>query len=174
MISLDLDLCVNATYCCDVSTWDHTCVSDIDVIWASPPCTFYSRARSRGPRSDLETSDDLVLRTLDIVAALGNPPLFLENPHSGQLKSRGIIPLPMKVVDYCRYGMPYRKRTAIWTSTAWEPARPLCRHDCAASDGKKHLATAQRGSPGPCFTQQELYRIPAKLREEIAHFCNGL
>ena len=80
----------------------------------------------------------------------------------------------MAVVDYCKYGMPYRKRTAVWTNTAWEPARPLCKLDCDASDGKKHLATAQRGSPGPCFTQQELYRIPAELCEEIAHFCNGL
>ena len=58
--------------------------------------------------SDLETSDGLVRKTLEIAAALGKPPLFLENPHSGQLKSRSIIELPMQVVDYCRYGFPYR------------------------------------------------------------------
>ena len=174
VISVDLDPRANATYCCDVSTWDHTTIGNVDVIWASPPCTFYSCARSRGPKSDLGTSDDLVRRTLEIVAALGNPPTFLENPFSGQLKNRGIIDFPMKVVDYCKYGMPYRKRTAVWTNTAWEPARPLCKLDCDASDGKKHLATAQRGSPGPCFTQQELYRIPAELCDEIAQFCNGL
>ena len=117
MVSVDLDPRANATYCCNVATWDYTCVGEVDVIWASPPCTFYSRARSRGPRSALETSDDLVRRTLEIAAALGDPALFLENPYSGQLKNRGIIQHPMNNVDYCVYGMPYRKRAAIWTST---------------------------------------------------------
>ena len=45
VISVDLDPRANATYCCDVSTWDHSCVSDIDVIWGFAsvhflfPCT---------------------------------------------------------------------------------------------------------------------------------------
>ena len=78
----------------------------------------------------------------------------------------------MRVVDYCTYGMPYRKRTSVWTNTDWHPARALCRHDCAASDGRKHTATAQRGPPGPCFSQRELYRIPAEICEEIAQYCD--
>ena len=115
----------------------------------------------------------MVRRTLEIAAGLGNPHLFLENPYTGQLKNRGIITLPMKVVDYCVYGMPYRERTSTWTNMEWEPPRALCKHNCHASDGKRHLAIAQRGSLGPTFTQQELYRISAELCEEIAHFCNG-
>ena len=67
-----------------------------------------------------------------------------------------------------------RKRTTIWTNTNWTPARPLCRHDCASSNGKTHTARAQQGPPGPRFTQKQLYRIPEELCGEIASFCTGL
>ena len=173
VVSVDLDPRANPTYCCDIAEWDYTCVGEVDVIWASLPCTNYSIARTRAASSDLETSDNLVRKTLEIAAALGNPPLFLENPHSGQLKNRGIIELPMQVVDYCVYGFPYRKRTAVWSNTGWTPARPLCRKDCHRSDGKRHRAIAQRGPLGPCFTQRELYRIPPELCDEIAEYCNA-
>ena len=173
VISVDLDRRSNPTYCCDVAEWDWRRVGEVDAIWASPPCTHYSRARSRGGGRDLETSDGLVLKTLEIATALGNPALYVENPHSGQLKNRDLLShLDMQVVDYCKYGFPYRKRTAIWTNTDWQPARPLCKHDCAASDGHRHMATAQRGPPGPCFTQQQLYRIPPDLCDEIAQYCD--
>jgi len=173
VISVDLDPRSNPTYCCDIAQWDWRCVGEVDVVWASPPCTHYSAARSRGSSRDLVTSDALVRKTLEIAAGLGNPHLFVENPHSGQLKNRDLLThLTMRVVDYCTYGFPYRKRTTVWTNTKWQPARPLCRHDCAASDGKKHTATAQRGPPGPCFTQQQLYRIPPALCEEIAQYCD--
>jgi len=173
VVSVDLDPRANATFCCDVAQWDCTGIGEVDAIWTSPPCTHYSAARSRGGGRDLETSDALVRKTLEIAAVLGDPPLFIENPHSGRLKDRGILShLNLQVLDYCKYGMPYRKRTAVWTNTGWHPDRALCKHDCPASEGKKHTATAQRGPPGPCFTQQELYRIPAELCEEIALFCD--
>ena len=127
-----------------------------------------------GPEDDLQSSDRMVLKTLEIAAALGNPPLFVENPYTGQLKNRGTIPFPMRVLDYCVYGMPYRKRTAVWTNTDWEPARRLCKRDCWASDGKRHFAIAQHGPPGPCFTQHQLYRIAPELCDEIAAYCNAL
>ena len=59
----------------------------IDAIWASPPCTHYSRARTKAktPR-DLTGSDKLVQQVLDLVAHYGVP-FFMENPHSGLLKN---------------------------------------------------------------------------------------
>ena len=173
VVSVDNDPRANATYC-DVAEWDYTCVGDVDVIWSSPPCTSYSIARTMGGSGDLESSDGLVRKTLEIAAALGDPPMFLENPYTGQLKNRGIIELPMRVVEHCRYGFPYRKRTAIWTNTDWVPARRLCKHDCWASVGRKHFAWAQKGPPGPCFTQSQLYRIPPELCDEIAAYCSAL
>ncbi len=172
VISVDIDPQANATFCCDVLEWDYTCLEAVDCIWASPPCLLYSKARTRGCDADLESADSLVRRTLDIAAGLGNPALFIENPYTGKLKTRGLLDhLSMKILDYCRYGAPYMKRTSIWTNTTWFPSQALCRHDCPSSVGGRHLARAQQGPPGPRFTQQELYRIPAKLCEEIAAYC---
>ena len=84
--------------------------------------------------------------------------------------------LPYFDVDYCKYGMPYRKRTRIWTNlTSWSP-RPLCKKDCNSMDGNKHEETAQRAPSGKkqiwkdnytLFKQRGLYRIPSELVCEI-------
>ena len=150
----------------------------IDAIWASPPCTQHSRARTtaKTPR-DLIGSDALVQKVLDLVAHY-KVPFFFENPHSGLLKSRAVVAgIPMQVVDYCRYGKQYRKRTAIWTDTAWVPQRPLCKFDCVSSSGlKRHAEVDQRGGRGKNDTrrsQNELYSIPAELCSEIAEFMDA-
>ena len=173
--SVDCDRAADATIEADIRDLDVSRLGKIDAIWASPPCTMYSRARSTGRAADLESSDGLVRKTLEIAAALGDPPMFIENSWTGQLKNRGLLDaLKNRIVDYCTYGMPYRKRTAIWTNTAWQPARALCKHNCASSrDGRWHLARAQQGPPGPRFTQRELYRIPAELCDEIAKYCDS-
>ena len=175
--SVDCDRAADATIQQDVRDLDVSRLGKIDAIWASPPCTNYSLAR-RGAKIHsnnlMDDSDTLVRKTLEITAELGNPPLFVENPWTGQLKNRGLLDaLKLRIVDYCAYGMPYRKRTAIWTNTAWQPARSLCKHDCASSRDGRHLARAQQGPPGPRFTQRELYRIPGKLCDEIAEYCNS-
>ena len=141
------------------------------MIWASPPCTNYSSLR-KSTEEDRLDSDELVRKTLEIAETLGNPPMFIENPWTGTLKNRGLLDhLKLNLVDYCTYGMPYRKRTAIWTNTDWIPSRPLCKHNCASSRNGKHTARAQQGGPGPSSSQRELYRIPAELCDEIAEFC---
>ena len=141
----------------------------VDLVWASPPCTHYSVARTKAAGIwDMTASDVLVLKALSIAWALGCP-IFVENPWTGKLKTRGWLEhLHLHRVDYCKYGMPYRKRTAIWTDTAWVPMRALCKYDCAASEGRRHTARAQQGSPGPHFTQKQLYVIPAALCDELA------
>ena len=82
---------------------------------------------------------------------------------------------PFTDVDYCRYGMPYRKRTRIWNNlTSWT-AQPLCRRDCESmlDNKRRHKQVAQRGIKGANedgrqnFRQDELYRIPGPLVEEI-------
>ena len=148
----------------------------IDCIWASPPCTHYSRARTtaRTPR-ELIGSDKLVQQVLDLVAHYGVP-FFMENPHSGLFEDREVAQgIPMQVVDYCRYGTAYRKRTSIWTNTAWQPARPLCRHDCASSVGLRHASKAQQAGRigGARRSRNELYAVPPELCSEIAGFMGS-
>ena len=76
------------TICADVMDLDMTKLGDVDLMWASPPCTHYSRARScaKTPR-DLEGSDRMVQKCLDIAAQLGCP-WFMENPQTGLLASQ--------------------------------------------------------------------------------------
>ena len=146
----------------------------VALVWASPPCTNYSNARRKKGTAELAGSDALVLKALSIAAALGCP-IFVENPWTGKLKSQGLLGhLRMHRVDYCKYGMPYRKRTGIWTNTAWQPGRPLCVHDCPASEDGRHTARAQQGGPGQHFSQRQLYVIPAALCDEIAAWAEAI
>ena len=115
----------------------------------------------------MSASDVLVLKALSIAGALGCP-IFVENPWSDGLRSSGWLGhLHMHRVDFCKYGAPYRMRTAIWTDTSWRPARPLCNHDCSVSvGGRRHTARAQPGSIGQHFAKRQL--IPGALCNEIA------
>ena len=93
----------------------------VSVIWASPICTQYSKCRTQGGPRDLDGSDRLVQKVLDLVKYL-DVPFFMENPYTGLLKSRDVMKMiPVRVIDYCGYAdesFPgrYRKRTGIWTN----------------------------------------------------------
>ena len=89
--------------------------------------------------------------------------------------------LNFKDVDYCKYGMPYRKRTRLWNNLdTWKP-RDLCMRDCGNMDGNRHKETAQRAPSGrkenwkenyTLFKQNDLYKIPELLVEEIMTAVN--
>ena len=171
IISVDSDPKARASITRDILDFDVAELGGrrVDTVWASPPCTHYSRARSGTTADELAGSDELVRKTLRIVRELGGCSVFIENPWTGRLKTRGLLDhLHVHKVDYCKYGFPYRKRTAIWTNTNWKPARDLCKHDCGHTTGRTHDAHAQQGGPGPSFSQRELYRIPDDLCAEVA------
>ena len=83
--------------------------------------------------------------------------------------------LPHVVVDYCMFGWPYRKRTTIFTNATGQRWTRLCRHDCAASDGKRHTNWAQKaGKGGVGFTREELYAMPPQLCHEVYSAACGI
>jgi len=173
--SVDLEARFSPTLCMNVLDLQPEDIDgQVDLIWASPPCTMYSLARTTGGPRDLEGSDRMVQKVLDLVAEF-QCPWFMENPQSGYLKGRDVVAgIPYRVVDYCKYHddrFPHtaRKRTAIWTNTDWQPSRPLCNKDCGFCDGRRHLDHAQqRNSAGYArHTQAELYAIPPLLVEDI-------
>jgi len=182
--SVDLDPKAGATITSDI----HNVAADdivarfgpVDLIWASPPCTHYSCARTKAstPR-DLEGSDRTVQKVLDLSRQLGAD-FLMENPYTGLLRTRPVVAgIPMRTVDYCMYGAPYRKRTALWTNTEFAPTRALCSYNCGSCEGRRHKERAQRGSWAGAGAGRRsqglrtLYALPEALCAEIAAFAGS-
>ena len=175
VVPLDLK---GADISCNILDWDYKQLPSgyFDMIWGSPPCTEYSIAKSKGVRK-IDEAHAIVLKTLEIIKYFKPKVWFIENPQTGLLKKQTFMKdLHFVDVDYCKYGMPYRKRTRLWNNiTSWQP-RPLCKRDCGMMEGKRHKETAQRAPSGKkvdwkenftLFKQSELYRIPNDLIEDI-------
>ena len=181
VISLDRDM--EAEIQIDIMKWDYTDLPRglFDVIWASPPCTEYSRAKSIGIR-DIAGSNKVVQRTIEIIEYFSPKYWIIENPQTGLLKDQEFMKwIPYKDIDYCKYGMPYRKRTRLWNNIdGWKP-KPLCKRDCnSMNEGRtRHIQEAQQGGSTAerrltqrTFATTDLYKVPAELIKEILLACD--
>jgi hypothetical protein len=178
VISVDIRPRSKPDICTDILTWDYTVFNpgDFDVVWMSPPCTEYSQAKTVGER-DIEGSNRLVERTLEILHYLNPPVWFIENPQTGKLKDQPFMQgLPYYDVSYCRYGFEYRKQTRIWTNI--EGFRPLtCKFDCWAcvpnpATGKMwHKVSFANTTRGRVVYIKERYSIPPLLIQELFHIA---
>ena len=112
---VSVDLVGKPTHKVDIFDWDFTVYGQgyFDIIWASPPCTQYSPARTTAkPPRDLESADRLVQRAIDLIAYFNPRFWFIENPWRGLLRHRDVVASlpPPKQVSYCMYGYPYKKK----------------------------------------------------------------
>jgi len=94
------------------------------VVWASVPCTYYSRARQHPDRAfgpggipltpEAHEANRLVQHTLHLIEQLDPTYWFIENPE-GYLAMQPFMKFYMKRrVSYCQYGADTQKPTDIW------------------------------------------------------------
>lgn len=131
--SLDIDPKFHPTHVANILEFDYRChfkPGDFDVIWASPPCQYFSQARKCNIGRTLKNGETLTAervlsdteelgvpllrRTQEIIEYLQPKVWFIENPYTGSMKK--YIPETPAVYDYCMFGFNYRKRTAIWSN----------------------------------------------------------
>lgn len=157
-----------------------------DMVWASPPCTFFSVASigkhwspdkptaeypiPHTPKTDEARLGVKIVEAtwafIDHWAAL-NPNLIwaIENPMGKLRKLPVMFRAPYRTsVTYCAYGDTRRKPTDIWHNFPWV-ARPMCKN------GDPCHVSAPRGSRTPGSTQgrkgADRSRIPPELCLEI-------
>jgi len=182
--SVSVDLILPADHKVDIMDFDYKQYDkdEFDIIWASPPCTEYSKLQDawlnrmrkgtlytkENQEKNMKEADKLVLKSLEIINYFNPTYWFIENP-LGKLKDRPFMKdLTMYKVDYCMYSdWGYRKRTCIWTNKLdFEPL--LCNKNCGNMVGNLHktnLGNTERKKRvnGIGQTQQERYRVPEDL-----------
>lgn len=156
-------------------------------IWASPPCTQYSQARTTGPPPDYESADAIVARTIRIIKYLRPRFWFIENPAGGELRNRPVmktLPHPHRnvVLDYCQFSnWGYRKPTCVWYGGYSRQARvrvihPVrcprtlrgCRNMERHSDGRiLHRVHLSGNTDRPGATKYRKYRVPTRLVQYV-------
>lgn len=187
VISVDIDKKFDPDICCDIKDFDYKKypVGHFDIIWGSPPCQYFSKARlSNIGRYNREHKDILTRemcdndllekglpplhKTLEIIEYLKPKYFFIENPQTGQMKYH--IDLPYIDVDYCRFGFNYKKRTRIWNNREnLENKLCLGKNNCEFMEGNRHMERVGHASCKLCKTDK--YRIPAGVIEYLFNSC---
>lgn len=180
VISVDINSFENIDYVVDILKFDYK-KHDIKpkVIWASPPCTYFSVAsighhwHENGTPKTKEAILGLKIlnKTLEIIEYYKPDYFFIENP-VGKMR-RKIKGIDRTTVTYCSYGDNRMKPTDIWSNhiydmfnlEGWQP-----KPQCFAGNTKCHHEAAPRGSKTGTQGLKNNYersKIPKKLLIDI-------
>tara|TARA_R110000803_G_scaffold50347_1_gene104469 strand:+ start:67 stop:693 length:627 start_codon:yes stop_codon:yes gene_type:complete len=180
VLSVDINSFENIDYVVDILEFDYK-KHDIKpkVIWASPPCTYFSVAsighhwHENGTPKTKEAILGLKIlnKTLEIIEYYKPDYFFIENP-VGKMR-RKIKGIDRTTVTYCSYGDTRMKPTDIWSNhiydmfnlEGWQPIP-----QCFAGNIKCHHEAAPRGSKTGTQGLKNNYersKIPKKLLIDI-------
>ena len=147
-----------------------------DIIWASPPCTYFSVSsighhwnKNHTPKTkEAVLGVKIVEETNWIIKMLEPKYLYIENPR-GKLRKLYVInkePYFRKTVTYCSYGEDRMKPTDIWTNNFnWNPIQ-ICfngNRDCHHQPAPRGSRTGTQGMANA----YEKSKVPYKLCKEI-------
>ena len=147
-----------------------------DIIWASPPCTYFSVSsighhwnKDHTPKTkEAVLGVKIVERTNWIIKMLNPKWFYIENPR-GKLRKLDVItkePYFRKTVTYCSYGEDRMKPTDIWTNNFnWLP-----KNMCFNGNADCHHQPAPRGSRTGTQGMANAYeksKVPEELCKEI-------
>jgi len=178
VISIDIVEKFKPSIVADLLTFDYKTLPIPDYIWASPPCTSFSKlvCSHKNPSRDCKTlkplnetaklGDKLLIRTIKIIKYFQskNPKLkyVFENPVGMMRRMKQVCKIKYTTVTYCKYGFNYKKPTDLWNNFDLK-----LKDQCTAKDRctyyKKHgnHLSSQRQS------KTTLYRIPPRLGRDI-------
>ena len=184
--SVDINDFDNIDYVTDILDFDYTKINFIpNVIWASPPCTYFSVAsighhwnKDNTPKTkEAVLGVKIVEKTLEIIRYYIsiNPNLkyYIENPR-GKLRKLDVIRgIPKTTICYCQYGENRMKPTDIWSNNlndlfyteGWTP-RPMCFNgntNCHHQPAPRGSQTGTQGLKG----NYERSKVPYELCKEI-------
>lgn len=152
-----------------------------DMIWASPPCTYFSVAsigkhwnKDHTPKSENALLGlKIIEKTVKIIKELNPKFWFIENPR-GKLRKLDVVKgLPRTTVWYCQYGDMRAKPTDIWSNHIKNIFNPLGwnpRSECFNGNKNCHHEAAPRGSSTGTQGLKGNYnrsKIPNELCKEI-------
>jgi hypothetical protein len=158
VFSSDINNFEGINYVVDILNFDTNKVPfKPDIIWASPPCTYFSVAsigkhwnEDNTPKSkNALIGVSYVSKTLEIIKTLKPNKWYLENPRGKLRKLQVVKGLPRTTVWYCTYGDKRAKPTDIWSNNifslfnvnGWQP-----RPECFNGNQNCHHEFAPRGS----------------------------
>lgn len=156
-----------------------------DIIWASPPCTYFSVAsighhwhKNNKPKTkEALLGMKLLNKTIDIFSWFPKCKFYMENPR-GKMRKK-ISGINRVTITYCSYGSKNMKPTDIWSNNiydifnpnGWKP-KPICFN----GNTKCHHEEAPRGSRTGTQGLKDNYersKIPKQLCIDILKTKNN-
>ena len=174
-------------YVVDIMNFDVSKIpfKNIDVLWASPPCTTFSilavwkHRRLDSPLSeDAILGDKMVKKTIELIKILKPKFWFIENPRGLLRKQKYMQGIDRRTVWLCKYGHNVAKPTDIWSNSfhsLFNPDGWVTRPKCFNGNNKCHHEKAPRGSTKSGIQGMSSWKtrsvMPPALAKDILNHC---